>query len=568
MDERRSIPPYLVLDFGNQGLLSMQVPESYGGLALGYRDCARVLDQLAAIDLTLATVVFLNNANGIRPIQFFAQPPRRDELLPLLARGRELASFALTEPAAGSHLGALATLAEPESAGGWRLRGVKRWNASSWASVVTVFGRLREPSGRLGPITAFAVRQGAAGLRLGPEALTMGLRGSVQNALYLHDVHVGPGGLLGQPGGGMAVAEDALAIGRLYTAAVALGAMKRCAQLMARYATRRTVATGRLLENPVTLCRFSELSAMVAAVEASLDELTRMLDEGATVPTEAFMALKVRASDFLNRAADGLVQLLGGRGYMENNLAPQLLRDARALAIGEGPNESLNLFLGRSASQSDSLRRFLSDRLGAPDLAGRVRDAAEQIAARCLSSRAPFADPSVARAWADTGVGMVATDALLLAAVAAAANRQATVSLRRAAEWSRLQFEATLRRALEGSPAESALLSADQVTEVVSAYSNAIGDIEQTLAGEDHALDPLLRRGPTGEADVCSDELPGAATPTGHAPIHGNGTKRPSAEELALLPDATKRALLASILRRQTPDTGLNSRPSSPCQEP
>src|SRR5262249_19563116 len=98
MDERRCIPPSVILDFGNRGLLGMQVPEPYGGLALGYRDCFRVLQQLAAIDLTLAAVVFLNNSNGIRPIQYFATGALRGELLPLLARGRELASFALTEP--------------------------------------------------------------------------------------------------------------------------------------------------------------------------------------------------------------------------------------------------------------------------------------------------------------------------------------------------------------------------------------------------------------------------------------------------------------------------------------
>src|SRR5262249_32741261 len=72
IDERRSIPPYIILDFGNRGLLGLQVPEHYGGLALRHRDCLRVLEQLAAIDLTLATVVFLHNSNGIRPIQHFA----------------------------------------------------------------------------------------------------------------------------------------------------------------------------------------------------------------------------------------------------------------------------------------------------------------------------------------------------------------------------------------------------------------------------------------------------------------------------------------------------------------
>ncbi len=140
-----------------------------------------------------------------------------------------LASFALSEPGAGANVGGIATLARPDGRGGWRLRGLKRWNSSSWAGVVSVFARLVDDHGRSAGLTGFVVRQGSPGLRIGPEALTMGLRGSVQNSLYLDDVAVGPDHLLGEPGRGMEVAEDALTIGRLCIASVCLGGLKRCA---------------------------------------------------------------------------------------------------------------------------------------------------------------------------------------------------------------------------------------------------------------------------------------------------------------------------------------------------
>ena len=73
----------------------------------------RVLEQLSAIDLSLASLVFIHNANGIRPIVGYATPAMRDELLPLLAKGRELSAFALTEPVAGSNLPGIATVAVP-----------------------------------------------------------------------------------------------------------------------------------------------------------------------------------------------------------------------------------------------------------------------------------------------------------------------------------------------------------------------------------------------------------------------------------------------------------------------
>ena len=113
MDERRCIPPSILLDFGNQqSLMGMhRCPGLTGPGQLRHVDSLRVLEQLAAIDLTLATVVFLNATNGIRPIQGYATPPLREELLPRLASGRELASFALSEPAAGANVGGIATQA-------------------------------------------------------------------------------------------------------------------------------------------------------------------------------------------------------------------------------------------------------------------------------------------------------------------------------------------------------------------------------------------------------------------------------------------------------------------------
>ena len=168
----------------------MQIPEQYGGLALRNRDFLRVLEQLAAIDLSLASLVFIHNANGIRPVMGYARPELRAELLPILATGRELSAFALTEPAAGSNLPGIETSAEPDGPARWRLRGVKRWNASGWAGIISVFARLIDEKGRMGHVTGFVVRQGQPGLRFGPESLTMGVRSIMQNALILDGVVV------------------------------------------------------------------------------------------------------------------------------------------------------------------------------------------------------------------------------------------------------------------------------------------------------------------------------------------------------------------------------------------
>ncbi|WP_232461907.1 acyl-CoA dehydrogenase family protein, partial [Burkholderia ubonensis] len=151
IDERRTIPPHVVLDFGNQGLLGMPIDRSYGGLGLTHRDMLRVISQLAAIDSTLAFFVGLNNTLGILPIMQHAQPALRDELLPSLASGRMLAAFAITEPAAGSHPRAITSRAQRIDTGDWLVTGTKSWSGSSaWAGIVNVFARQADGAGMVG----------------------------------------------------------------------------------------------------------------------------------------------------------------------------------------------------------------------------------------------------------------------------------------------------------------------------------------------------------------------------------------------------------------------------------
>ncbi len=549
IDERRCIPPYVILDFGNRGLLGMQVPEAYGGLGLRHVDCLRVLEQLAAIDLTLASVVFLNGTNGIRPIQGYGTPALRAELLPRLAGGRELASFALSEPGAGANVGGIASEARPDGRGGWRIRGVKRWNSSSWAGVVSVFARLVDEGGRLGGLTGFVVRQGSPGLRIGPEALTMGLRGSVQNTLILDNVAVTPSDLLGVPGRGMEVAEDALTVGRLCIAAVCLGGLKRCMQLLFRYGERRTVATGQLLVNPVVLATLGELAALIDALEALKDEIAVRLDAGQPVPAEIPMAAKVIGSDSLNWAAGQLMQLLGGRGYMENNLAPQILRDARVLSVGEGPNEPLTTQVGRKARHTDAISSYLVRDRDGSDVNAVLGAAMSQIADRCLSGPHPFADRSTNQLWAEGLIGRVACEALLLAAIRGAVRRSPSPRLRRSLDWTEERFARTLRRACDGRPEDRLMPTPNEISALVEHYKGAIGDVEQGLAGEEEELDPYLCRKTASGNGVRAENLPGHAAVRNEDP----GVSMADAASAPIDNRAieTRRELLAKVLRHR-----------------
>jgi alkylation response protein AidB-like acyl-CoA dehydrogenase len=119
IDERRCIPPYIVLDLAEQGLFGMILPPNYGGLGLSYQDMFLVIEQLAAIDLTIGAFVGLNNVLGIYPILKYAQDDIKNTYLRPLAEGRKLASFAITELGAGSNPRDLQTEARGCEDGGW-----------------------------------------------------------------------------------------------------------------------------------------------------------------------------------------------------------------------------------------------------------------------------------------------------------------------------------------------------------------------------------------------------------------------------------------------------------------
>ena len=253
---------------------------------------------------------------------------------------------------------------------------------------------------------------------------------------------------------------------------------------------------------------------------------------------------KIAASDALWQASDDLVEMLGGRGYMENNPAPQILRDCRMLRIGEGANELMTLSVGRRVNHSERLHAFLRDRLGCPELSEQLKDVSRRVQERCLLRGAPFADRSAALSWAFTLIGRVSIRGTVMASARAAARRSPSDLLHRAAELASLRFEAELDEALRGHASESFLMGPAAITAAVAGYVDAIGDLEPAPPGVEEAIDPLLRRDPTGGGFPALGHLPGNVVP-------GAIAHDPAAEVEALTPEQKRRLAAQLLLRRQ-----------------
>lgn len=529
MDERRTMPPYVVMDFANQGLLGMVAPKHYGGLGLRNSDIVDVTQQMAAIDTTLASFTVVNNALGLRPILRYGQPDLVDRLMPDLASGRRLASFAMTEAGAGSNIRNLAARGVPNGAGGWQLQGTKLWSGSAaWAGVINTFVRLEDPQGGGQAVSGFVLDAESAGLRQGPEALTLGLRAMVQNQVVLDGVQVTADQRLGEIGQGMVAATDAMEYGRFAIAAMSLGVVKRCLQLMLRHGSRREIATGALLDNPATSLRISELASAASGIEALVRTVAAQLDAGQSLPTELFCACKSLAPEYAWKAADGLIQQMAGRGYIETNIAPQILRDARVLRIFEGPTEPMNAHIGaRLAQFPQDLVDYVGLQLQQPELAAELASSAQQIWQYHQDHQAQWGGHAAAKAQAHLSIGAAASYGLMLACLRYQAQAKGAApdpAETRAQDWARRQFDLAWAKALTVSPAMAVRLERVEMEALRDSCAAAIGDVEQQMAGVDTDLDGLIRRN-TPQATPVPQAPALAAAPAATAPAAGEGAE-------------------------------------------
>jgi len=492
IDERRCIPPYIALDFGEQGLMGMQIPHEYGGLGLNNQDTLRVVEQLTAVDLSLAAFVGLNNSLGIRPILHHAKDELKQEMLPRLAAGRMLASFAITEPGAGSNPRNINAEVRRINDEMWSISGEKSWiGSSAWAGVISVFAKHKES----GKVTGFAMPQSTPGMHMGPEELTMGVRGMVQNSVLLDDARISDRYVLGEVGMGMDIAQETMSMTRLGFGAIGLGGMRQCAQMMHRYASRRSISTGRLLDNPISISRLNTLTLRVHALEHYVKTIAHCVDNGISVPEETLMVCKILGTEYLFEATDDLMQMLGGRGYIETNRVPQMFRDARLTRIFEGPTETLNMHVGSSmVNAPESLLKFIETQLAAPTEASRLRDLVYELRSDITSTSGSILNKVQEQQWLYSLVGEVTQWTLLRAVLESARSDSEGDSMtNRTIHWCETNLARAATRALRREGRLTWQSTGQSLTDEILGYSNIIGDLEQTASGEKTDMDELLR---------------------------------------------------------------------------
>jgi alkylation response protein AidB-like acyl-CoA dehydrogenase len=481
MDERRCIAPHVVLDFGNQGLLGMQIPKAWGGrLALSTFHSLRLVRALASVDLTLTSFVGVNNMLGVAPLLRFGTAAAHERYLPGLAAGRILAAFAYTEPVAGSNPLDIVSTGRAGEQGGYVLNGTKLWSGSAaWSSLINVFVNRLGPDGQRAGHLALCVPTDTAGMRQGPEALTMGLRGMVQNSVHLHNAKVDPDHLLGSVGGGLAVANEAMLMARLWVASSAVGAMRRALQLAGRYARRRRIGAAQLIDSDLVCARLASCMVAAQTLEVLVEQMARDIDTGVNVPPEAFAAAKAFGGEWLHEVSDRALQTLGGRGYIETNYLTQLARDARVLRIFEGPTDTMLLYVGKRALEGGAvLFDYIERHLGDAETANRLRALLGAVHERRMRV------DSRSDQLGDVLAGELAGLHLVRACLMQSPGRA------RCLPW----LDARIAHAASVLPACSTPPLRSSVEQWLDEIDRFVGDIEPSAPDEDRCVDPYLAK--------------------------------------------------------------------------
>ncbi|WP_166924845.1 AMP-binding protein [Flavobacterium poyangense] len=353
IDERRTIPPYIMTEFARMGLMGLMISPLSGGLGFNLSQTRKIIEMISSADLTLGLFASLHNLLGLHPIARFAKEEIKEKVVRELATGQGTASFALSEPGAGSNPNAGKTFAQRLPDGNWILNGEKCWvGSSSWASYLTVIAHTQDENGKYLGQSAFLIPQGIQGLSHIEECMTMGMRGSVQGHFVLNDVQIPESHVLGEIGKGAEILQEVVAMGRIGINSMCIGILKTVLSRSKRWTENRKINSGYLIDQPVVLKQLNQLLWVLEIIETYQSKLVKWKDNGQHIPDILISAGKIFSTEETWKGVDFLMQITAARGYSEHNGIAQLFRDTRVLRIFEGPTESLIADLGGRTNET------------------------------------------------------------------------------------------------------------------------------------------------------------------------------------------------------------------------
>ncbi len=345
-DEAAHFPAELVPKMGELGLLGVIFPESYGGAGLGYVEYVIVIEELAAVDASIALSVAAHNSLCSNHIYKFGTEAQRQKYLPRLTSGKMLGAWSLTEPGAGSDAGGTRTVAERRN-GAWVLNGSKTFTTNGHSAGVCVAMAVTERDKGSHGISAFLVEHGTKGFRSGKKENKLGMRASETSEVLFSDCVVPAENLLGKEGEGFVNSLQILDGGRISIAALGVGIAQGALSAATKYSRERRQFGKTISEFQGIQFKLADMATQVEAARTLTYRAAWLADRGDARHTKESAMAKLFAGEVAVRVSSEAVQVFGGYGFIKDYPAEKYYRDSKLCTIGEGTSEIQKLVIAR-----------------------------------------------------------------------------------------------------------------------------------------------------------------------------------------------------------------------------
>lgn len=345
-DRSHEFPRDLLRELGALGALGITVPEAYGGAGMDYRALALALEEIAAGDGAISTIVSVQNSLPCGILQRFGTEAQKQAWLPRLATGDALGCFCLTEPQAGSDAAALRTTATRDG-DGWVINGVKQFiTTGRYADVALVLAVTDKAAGRSG-ISCFLVPTATPGYVVGRLEEKLGQHASDTAQILFENCRVGPEALVGQVGEGYRIALSNLEGGRIGIAAQSVGMARAALDAALRYSKEREAFGRPIAEHQAIAFRLADMATQLEAARQLVWYAASLKDAGEPCLKAASMA-KLFASEAAERICSDAIQVHGGYGYVSEFPVERIYRDVRVCQIYEGTSDVQRMVISRT----------------------------------------------------------------------------------------------------------------------------------------------------------------------------------------------------------------------------
>lgn len=345
-DRTGTFPKAELAEMGALGLLGMLVPEDWDGAMSDHVAYALALEEIAAGDGAMSTIMSVHNSVGCVPILKYGTDEQRDTFLRPMARGEKLGAFCLTEPHAGSDASALKTRATRTNSG-WKLNGTKQFITSGQNADIAIVFAVTDPDAGKKGISAFVVPTDTPGYRVASLEKKLGQTLSDTAQIAFENVEIPAENLLGVEGQGYRIALSNLEGGRIGIAAQSVGMARAALGHAVAYAQDRQSMGTNLMGHQAVAFRLADMATKVEVAHQMVLHAATLRDAGTPALKEASMA-KLFASEMAEEVCSAAIQTFGGYGYTRDFPVERIYRDVRVCQIYEGTSDIQRLVIARA----------------------------------------------------------------------------------------------------------------------------------------------------------------------------------------------------------------------------